>query len=87
MHGTDTLYNSVTGVSYSSPNVFTDAVSFTRGVEVKAGIAFAVTVPHAGSVLLDAGVVKLDEDGAVTMAGGRHLTSQTDLGPLCAAFA
>jgi hypothetical protein len=87
VRGTDTLSNSVTGSSYSSTNVFTDTVNFHRGVEVKAGVGYTVTVPHYGSVLLDAGVIKIDPNGEVTLTGGPHVSPGTDLGPLCEAFA
>lgn len=83
--GTDTLYSTAGGPRYTSPNVLTINQDLRRDRLVKAGIAFAVTVPGYGTVFMDVGVIRADESGA-TFAG-QHQAEVADTGELCPAFA
>lgn len=85
INGTDTLYNAAGGPRYTSPNVLTVNLDLRRDREVKAGVAFAVTVPGYGTVFMDVGVIRVDELGA-TFAG-QHQAEEFDVAELCQAFA
>jgi hypothetical protein len=85
VQGTDTLFSSAGGPSYSSPNVLTYTEDYRQDRAWKTGVAFQTTVPGYGQVFTDVGIVQFDASGMT--AHGQHIDSPSDFIELCDAFA
>jgi hypothetical protein len=85
-HGTDSLFNAATGVTYASPQDSMVTVNFGDQTEAHVGITMGVTVPHYGNVLVFAGRITLDGNGDVIQYAGAPQATNPDVARLCAAF-
>lgn len=86
VHGTDALFNPVSGLSYASPQDWTVIVNFAKQTEAHVGISMGVTVPHYGALLVFAGRLVYDVNGDVVQYAGPPQAANPDAGKLCAAF-
>jgi hypothetical protein len=87
--GTDTLTNSVTGVSYEMSFANNNFVDFTLSPPqgTTAGNAVRLVIPGAGAVFLEVGRIVLDQSGHVYFQAGQHQFWDADFEALCAAMA
>ena len=87
-HGTDSVYNSVTGERYTARSGQAVKIDPTSGERTVTGVVFRVNVPGAGVVLLDVGRSIFDPaTGEHTIVGGPHQLLEGDVEALCAALA
>jgi len=86
VRGTDSLFNSLTGLTYASPQDSTVIVDFGGQREAHAGISMGVTVPHYGALLVFAGRLVYNANGDVVQYAGPPQATSPDQGKLCAAF-
>jgi hypothetical protein len=88
-HFHDFFYNSVTGEGFAETDTVLDVIDLQSGTESLSGLAFHVTVPGEGVVLLDAGRLVADAEGNLVFEAGHHqiFGSNPDTEKLCAALA
>ena len=87
-HGTESIYNSVTGERYTSHSGQAVKIDPVSGERTTTGVVYRVTVPGAGAVLLDVGRSIFDPGtGEITVIGGPHQLLEGDVQALCAALA
>lgn len=67
-----TLINSVIGLTLRDPSHLTLMADLQEGTTTHMGLAFAITVPGEGIVVLDAGKLVFDAEGNVIFEGGSH---------------
>jgi hypothetical protein len=85
----DFFYNTDTGEGFSEHDRSNAVVDLSSGQEVtSSAVAYRVTVPGEGVVLLQAGTIRFDEDGNATFIAGPHqVFPESDTQKLCEALA
>jgi len=88
-HGTDTFRNSVTGKSFTEPFHNKEFAALNGDLQpdklTKVGVAFRLTVPGGGVVLLEVGRLALSP-GHIEFEAGPHQALEGDFAGLCAAL-
>jgi hypothetical protein len=88
--GTDTFLNSVTGKSFTEPFHNKEFAALNGDLQpdklTKVGVAFRLTIPGGGAVLLDVGRIVVSP-GHIEFEAGPHWALEGDFAGLCAALA
>lgn len=84
--GSDRLYNSVTGKSFSGTINSGEIVDLVEGQAIQSGTIFRIVVPGSGAVFLDVGRYVFDFEDGLVFLKGRHQFFEGDFEGLCAAL-